>query len=104
MNISEEEIMTKFGFGFGIPFTEYIETYRHLQVSLVCKTKYIVNGTKHEGEMHLNALNLMFAPDLDMTPIRERDDTLKHENKSTIHTSKSKSITSESHWKPEQQP
>ena len=94
MNISEEEIMDKFGFGFGIPFTEYIETYRHLQVSLVCKTKYIVNGTKHEGEMNFNALNLMFAPELDMTPVRKPDksdsnseaDTHKHEKKSTVHT------------------
>ena len=100
--MTEEEL--KEVFKLRIPFTEYIETYRHLQVSLVCKTKYIVNGTKHEGEMHLNALNLMFAPELDMTPVHKHienseTDTPKHEKKSATHTSRN-NTTSESHWKP----
>ena len=95
--MTEEELQGIFG--LRIPFTEYIETYRHLQVSLVCKTKYIINGTKHEGEMQLNALNLMFAPELNMTRMRtpahkheknkssSDSDTHKHEKKQTIDTS-----------------
>ena len=52
---------------YGFEFNEFIDTYRHVQVSLICKTKYITNGTKLEGELKINALNLMFAPGLKMS-------------------------------------
>ena len=92
-------------------YTEYVETYRHLQVSLVCKTKYVVNGTTHEGEMILNALNLMFAPGLNMTPPaktpspdsdvqRHEEDNKKQESKDDKSSQKEEQHAEAPHWTP----